>query len=255
MEMPYRKKYAKKTRRTYRPRRTAVKASTKAMYRIAKKVTLRQSEPKVASRLVSSLGTSANNLGHNVTKYYLNFLATEQGKTANPGTEIISNRIGNEIYAKGMKFRMQLTNQVGESNVSYKIWIFMYQSGTQLTDQLFYVGPSGSGGTQNRMLDFPDTRKVTILKHMVIHTSSRTANMNQQKNNEDGTNMAGRMHSTYRDVWVPINRKIRYEGNDSDVPKFRDMGMAILAYDTNNTSQGQVLGFSDFTSRLYFRDP
>lgn len=270
--MPYKKSYAKKSRRTYRPRRMASKAATKAMYRIAKKVTLKQSEPKVASQLYSSLG--GPNPGHQVIRHNLpafweGFLETRctTSNNANPGTNVFDTRVGDEIVATGLKIRIQFLNAPTQSNVSWKYWIFQYQSNDAPTNgSQFFVGPSGSGGNQNRMIDFVDTRKYKILKAGHIFTASRTSNMNQScvyTNSTHpyilGTALDGsqpKMHSTYRDIWIPLkNKKIRYEANDSPIPKFKDIGMCIVAYDVNNTSQDTTLGYVDFVHRLYFRDP
>ena len=187
--------------------------------------------------------------------------------TANPGTEEIENRIGNEIHAKGLKFRIQLVNAPTKANVVYKLWIFKYNSDKKddFQDSDFWCGPAGSGLDQNRMLDFVDTREVTVLKALTINTANKTANMNQSTNYTNsehpyilGTASDGStpgMHSTYRDIWIPLNQKIIYDANNSGVPKFKDIGMAILAYDVNNTSESTTLGYIDFCSRLYFKDP
>lgn len=263
--MVFKSSYAKKStpRTPYMAKRTVSRKRNfsrgtrhRGLVGLIKRVALQNSEPKVASRLVSSLSTTDQDLKHNVTKYYMNFLETEQGITANPGTDEVENRIGNEIHAKGLKFRLQLTNAVTQSNVVYKIFIFKYNSDKKDTfgDTDFWCGPAGSGLDQNRMLDFVDTREVTVLKALTINTASRTANMNQH---QSGVNnyLQDRMHSTYRDIWIPLNQKIIYDANNSTVPKFKDIGMAILAYDVNNTAETQTLGYIDFCSRLYFKDP
>lgn len=232
---------------------------TKSMTRFVKKVALQIAEPKQASQIFSSLSNPGHqSLFHNVTYYQGNLLKTLQGETANPGTSETSNRIGNEIYAKGLKLRMQLLNAPTQSNVTYKVFVFRYQSGKTLADTGFWCGPSGGGGNMNRMLDFVDTREITILKTLIIPTSGRTANMNQENGQTSSSTpyvLAQRMHSTYRDVWIPLNRKIKYDDNNSPVPKFTDIGIAVIAYDVNNTAQSQLLGYLDFVSRLYFRDP
>ena len=233
-----------------------------------KKIALKQSEPKMASQLFSSLSNPGHlTLKHNVTNYTLNLLKTNQAVTANPGTNVQSNRIGNEIVAKGLKVRMQLINAPTKANVTYKWYLFRYNSDkATMTDADFWSGTDGTGANQNRMIDFVDTREVTILKSGMIQTAGRTANMNQSTNYTNsshpyilGTASDGStpgMHSTYRDIWIPLkDRKILYDGNNSPVPKFTDIGLAVVCYDVNNTSQETTLGYLDFTSRLYFKDP
>ena len=259
--MPLRKSYSKKKRsplRYYRRRRTGAKALT----RMIKNVSLKNSEPKIASQLFSSLSDPGHlTLGHNTTRYNLNLLKTTQSTTANPGTQVQSNRIGNEIVAKGLKIRLQLINHPSQSNVTYKVFLFKYNSdktAETMIDTAFWCGTDGTGAVQNRMIDFPDTREVTILKSMTINTSSYTANMNQNfwEGSANTNRVFNKMHSTYRDIWLPLkNQKIRYDANNSGVPKFKDIGLAVVAYDVNNTTADSTLGYLDFTSRLYFRDP
>ena len=244
----------------------ARKSRVKRIASVAKKVALQIAEPKQASQIFSSLTNPGHQtLLHNVTYYQTNLLKTTQGNTANPGTNVQSNRIGNEIYAKGLKLRMQLINAPTKANVTYKVFVFRYQSGKTMADNGFWCGPSGGGGVMNRMLDFVDTREITILKTFQIVTSGRTANMNQSTtytNSEHpyilGTASDGStpgMHSMYRDIWIPLNRKIKYDDNNSTTPKFTDIGLAVVAYDVNNSGMETPLGYLDFVSRLYFRDP
>jgi hypothetical protein len=256
-------KVAKRARnmRRYRSRR-----GRGGLTKLIKKVSLSNSEPKIASQLFSSLANPGHlTLGHNATFYQGNLLKSSQGETANPGTNVFDNRIGNEIYAKGLKLRMQIINAPTQSNVTYKVFVFRYRTGETLQDTMFWSGPSGAGATQNRMIDFVDTREITVLKTLMINTSSKSANMNQSylySNSEHpyilgsaGDGSKPKMHSTYRDIWIPLNRKIRYDDNNAPTPKFTDIGLAVVAYDVNNTAQGTALGYLDFTSRLYFRDP
>ncbi len=245
--------YVKGQRRNRYPAR---RASNKRIANVAKKVALQIAEPKQASQIFSSLTNPGHQtLKHNVTYYQTNLLKTEQGNTANPGTNVQSNRIGNEIYAKGLKLRMQLINSVGQSNVAYKVFVFRYQTGKTMDDAAFWCGPDGTGSNMNRMLDFVDTREVTIIKTLNIRTANNTANMNQ--NGWTGTTLTPlhRMHSNYRDIWIPLNKKIKYDDNNSQTPKYTDIGVAVVAYDVNNTAQTVTLGYIDFVSRLYFRDP
>lgn len=262
--MPLRKSYAKKKRspmRYYRRRRTG----TKALVNLIKRTTLKQSEPKMATTLVSNhsgLGGTANQAGeitlkHNTTHYVRELLATAQSIHANPGMDVVDNRVGNEIFAKGIKIRTQFINLYTRSNVTYKYYVFWYNADKagSFTDADFWCGPDGTGAPMNRMLDYPDSREIKILKSGVIRTSPHTANMNQNYWTGTENRMADKMFSTYRDLWIPLNQKIIYDGNNSSQPKFRDIGMAVVAYDVNNTPVDQILGYLDFTSRLYFRDP
>ena len=239
-------------RNRYTPRRV----SNKRISSVAKKVALQIAEPKQASQIFSSLSDPGHQtLKHNVTHYQTNLLKTSQGGTANPGSNVTSNRVGNEIYAKGLKLRMQLINAPQQCNVTYKVFVFRYQSGKTMVDNGFWCGPNGAGGVMNRMIDFVDTREISIIKTLNIKTAHATANMNQNGISGGVNLLQNKMHSNYRDIWIPLNRKIRYDDNNSTTPKFTDIGLAVIAYDVNNTAQTATLGYLDFVSKLYFRDP
>ena len=237
------------------------KKVSSALARKIKSISLAQSETKVASTLHTGL-----QLGHNNTLFALNLMKSAQSDRNNPGNNEYENRIGNEIVARGLKLRVQLINAPTKANVTYKWFLFRYPSGKAMTDADFWVGPSGQGATQNRMIDFIDTREVKILKSGIVRTAHKTANMNQSTNYTNathpyilGTAQDGStpgMHSTYFDIWYSFgNRKIKYDGNNSTVPKFTDIGLAVVPYDVNNTPQGTLLGYLDFTHRFYFKDP
>lgn len=269
--MAYGKKYMYPRRKTgSRPtnRKLATGKAKRQIAAIAKKVTLKLSEPKVARQIYSSLTDPGHlSLYHNVPHFINNLLETQQGVHANPGANVVDNRIGEEVIATGLKLKMQLINRPTESNVTYKYFVYQYQSNDPPgTATAFFVGPGGAGGNMNRMLDFVDTRKVTILSTGYVKTNHMTANMNQscQYTNSEHPYILGRaldgsqpmMHTTYKEIWIPMNhKKIRYESNNSPTPKFKDIGVCMLAYDVNNTAQSQVLGYWDMTSSFYFRDP
>lgn len=257
--MPYnRRSYSKKKRspmRNYRRRRTSA-GSTRNLIKLIKRTSIKTAEQKTATQLFSSLEDPGHlTLGHNQAHYQLNLLRSTQNVTANPGTQVIDNRIGSEIWASGIKLRMQLTNAPTQSNVTYKYFVFWYPSERAvMNDADFWCGTDGNGGLMNRMLDFPDLRDLKIIKSGFVPTSSHTANMAQPVWNGSAWTYE-RMNSNYRDVWIPLNKKIVYDGNNSPVPRIKDIGLAVIAYDVNNTQQGTPLGYLDFVSRLYFRDP
>ncbi len=206
-----------------------------------KKVSLSQSETKT-----NGLYEQGLDLLHNTTRYVTNLLQTEQGTAANPGTTAIANRVGNEVVARGIKVKLQFISDPSRPNLNVRWLIFRYEANEAPTDTNFWVGPAGAGGNMNRMLDFPDTRNVTILKSGLIQNRNKlpTGEATQPVNN------------VYRDIWIPLkNRKIKYDSNDSTVPKYTTIGMAFVSYDANNTSQTDILNYLSYSTRFYFKDP
>jgi hypothetical protein len=205
-------------------------------------MSLAKCETKTASQQTPALGL---NLYHNVTNYVPNLLLTKQAITANPGNAETANRIGNEVVARGLKIRMQILSSPKRPNLNFKWFVFRYEANEPLNDALFWSGPAGAGGNNNRMLDFVDTRNITILKSGLVQ------NRNKVPPTDEGT-----INSVYRDIWIPLNnKKIKYNGNNSDLPKYTTIGMACLSYDANDSLQTDILNFWNYTSRFYFKDP
>lgn len=226
--------------RKYLKRRSYGSSFTPSLRRQMKQISLAQSETKIASQNANSI-----DLYHNVTHYVKNILATIQGVTSNPGTTEIYNRIGNEVIARGVKVRLQFISDPTHPNMNIKYWIFRYETSLVLDDALFYVGPQGAGANQNRMIDFPDTRNIKVLKSGLIQNRNKLLPDKDQN-----------VNNAYRDCWIPLNDyKLKYNGNDSSEPKFTTLGMAFLCYDANNTLQTDILNYLSYTVRFYFKDP
>ena len=216
--------------------------SRPGLAKMMKSVSLRQCETKIASQKTDPNGID---MYHNKTHYIKNLLYTIQGVTANPGTSELANRIGNEVVARGLKIRMQYISDPKHANLNFKYFVFRYETSQPLDDSLFWVGPAGLGGNQNRMLDFVDTRNIKILKAGLVQNRNKLLEGPNQNAN-----------SVYRDIWVPLNnKKIVYNGNDSPEPKYTTIGMCLVPFDTNNTNETDIIGYWNYTTRFYYKDP
>ena len=221
-------------------RRKARRSSAKSLTSQIKSISLSNSETKTAGLYENGL-----NLLHNTTRYVVNLLKTSQGDTANPGTVMYANRIGNEVIARGLKIKLQFISDPTRPNLNVRWFVFRYEANQAPTDANFWVGTAGAGGNMNRMLDYPDTRNVTVLKTGMIQ------NRNKLVPDTDQT-----VNNVYRDVWIPLrNRKVRYDANNSEIPKYTTIGMAFVAYDANNSLQTDIIQYLSYTTRFYFKDP
>lgn len=234
--------YVPGMRRNYR-KKPAPMTNRIALARMIKRVSLRQCETKIASQKTDANGID---LFHNKTHYVKNLLNTIQGVTANPGTDELANRIGNEVIAQGLKIRFQVISAPEHPNFNFKYFVFRYETNVALDDSVFWCGPAGLGGNANRMLDFADTRNVTILKSGLVQ--------NRNKLPTDTTFQP--VNNVYRDIWIPLNnKKIKYNGNDSPDPKYTTIGMCIVPFDANNTLETDRIAFWNYTTRFYYKDP
>lgn len=225
-----------------KPQRKRAPQSKLALAKMMQRISLRQCETKLASQKTDPNGI---NLFHNQTHYVKNLLNTQQGVTNNPGIDELANRLGNEVVARGIKIRFQVISAPEHPNFNFKYFVFRYETSVPLGDNVFWCGPAGLGGNANRMLDFVDTRNITILKSGLV----------QNRNKLDPGSL-NHVNNVYRDIWVPLNnKKIKYNGNDSPDPKYTTIGMCLVAFDANNTPQTDIIAFWNYTTRFYYKDP
>lgn len=236
----------------YVPKTRRNKVTVKNLTSKIKSVALSQVETKCAGQQQGAIsGAAAVDLYHNVSHYVPNLLATKQAITANPGANVLTNRIGNEVLARGLKLRLQIVSDPAHPNINLRGFVFRYEANEAPSDANFWAGPLGGGGTMLRMLDSPDTRNVTILKSFLVQ--NRNVSFNAPQTSVTSTRY---VHNVYKDIWIPLkNKKIVYDSNDSEIPKYTTIGMCILAFDANNTAQTDILSYLSWTSKFYFKDP
>lgn len=229
--------------RKRRPRKT--KAPIKKLAAQMKTIALRQTETK------KSLFQQENiQFNHNTTLYIDKLFATTQG-LANPdgyNNQFQNQRVGDEIIARGAKFKFYLLNKQDRPNVHYHLYFFLYNtqlSGTSLNDSQFWRGTDGIGGNMNRLVDTPNPERIKILKTMKVGGNYTNAGA-----------FNGKEKGHYREIWVPFrNRKIRYRKDGSDVPMGWDFGCAIVAYDQFSSGPLDTIASHAMSYCLYFKDP
>lgn len=252
--MPQRRKSkvpSKARRTTSTPRR----GPTRSLNATVKRIALKQCETKQSNQYTASLQT----LGHDRTYYTGQLLATTQGIAEPDGIEeATGNRIGNKVVARGLKMRVYLENEASRPNVMYKIFIFKYNTllvagGATLQDPEFWCGTDGTGTITNRLLDSPQTRHIRILRSKTIKPVNQ-ANYSIQT---AGPVPVGPFSKTdYHEFYIPMkNKMIQYRDNDSVFPVRDGYGMAILAFDTQNTALSTHIGNVMWRSQFFYKDP
>lgn len=214
-----------------------------------KRVMLAQCETKKSYQRLSP-GTSAQELFHNVTHYYTNLMATSQGVDDPQGTtQARNNRIGTDIIARGLKVKIMFISKVDRPNLNIHCYAFKYNTTAfAMTDSLFWAGPLGVGADNNRLLDHPNTDRVKAIKKIVI----------QNRNNYSNSPDTNRVHTVYREFYLPFkNWKVRYDNDTGGgrFPMWKDIGLAVVAYDTPDTNELQSVAYCTATTCLYFKDP
>lgn len=219
-------------------------STAKAVAKIAKKVLFSTAETKAVGRqLDASPSGGGQPLFHNKVYYLNKLLATSQG-TGDPNDYTNANaRVGDEIQL--MSFSMRLLFSSFQPNTWYKAILFWYPVGTPLDNALVYFTD------QNKMLDRYNTEEISIITQKIINPG--TQNRIPTSESGYGVNFGAR-----RTQLVTLNghwkgKKIKYN-EGSAIPKMRNIGMAVVAYDSINTLQTTQLAELTFDYKLKFKD-
>lgn len=234
-------------RRPTRPRRKAP-VNTGQLTRMVKNIQLKQCETKRSSQYTDTLVK----LFHNGTYYTQFLLATNQGvENPNGLDQADGNRVGDEVIAKGLQLKWLINNVSDRPNVSIKIIVFEYSSKVQtMNDGEFWSGTDGIGAPMTRLLDRPNTDKVRVLK--VIHTSPT----NEAQYSVQATSTGPWEKTHYYTCFIPMkNRKIQYNQDGGSNTRFRNIGFAVLAYDTFSTLTTDAIAGMQWASTFYYKDP
>ncbi len=242
---PYRKRtrapqvtatYNKRRRFTYGRRRSYRPGNT------VKRQMLRLCETKKSSEAVEN-----NQLFHNVTTYLLQCLKTSQGLTDPEGLQVSKqNRIGDEVIARGIKFKFHMFNKENRPNVTYRIILFRYNTllsiAAGMNDAYFWRGPNGAGGQFNRMLDNPNSDRVKVLRNIFIKSTNNYATSFEK--------------SYMREFYFPMkDQKLKYRDDNDPDTLLWDLGVAVVCYDAFGTALTDNIASFAYTWTFYFKDP
>lgn len=228
-----------------RKKRTGLsKPAAKAVRKIAKKVLFSTAETKAVGRQLNAQPTGgAQPLYHNKVYYLGGLLATKQG-TGDPNDYSDANaRVGDEIQLMSHSMRLMLSSF--QPNVWYKAILFWYPVGTALDDALVYFTQG------NKLLDRYNTEEISIITQKIINPG--TQNRIPTTESGDGINFGARRTQlvTLTGTWK--GKKIKYNEGSTE-PKMRDIGMALVAYDSINTLQTTQLAEMAFDYKTKFKD-
>lgn len=234
--------FRKKITRPRRPRRKSRPLTNKNLNQKIKTISLRNCETKKSSHHQEN-----EQLYHNRTDYGLGLLATTQGFDSPEGySEHIDNRIGDEIIARGMKFKFWISNKADRPNCMYKIIAYQYNTDSiSMNDIKFWRGTDGNGGVMNRMLDQTNPMKIKVLKSYLIKSGP---NYSIPEN--------GHEHSKLKEFYLPLNnRKIKYREDGDARPLLKDIGFAIVVYDSYGTLVTDNIASYAYSITFYYKDP
>lgn len=245
----YRKKsIVRRPRKTLKRGGSKIKRSmpTRKLVNLIKKVSLKTSETKMAYTIVEN-----NQLYHNVANIKQDMLYTTQGITAtDTGTSSYSNRIGDEVIARGLSLKFWFANKLDRPNVMYRLVVFRYTSGDTVTSNDVFLS-----ATTNFMLKDYNTAKVKVLYSKIFNLQVGLS-ANSGSSGWGSAGLVGKEAHRLVKVWIPLkNKKLKYEGDLSGVPKWTDIGFCIVPYDSYGTLTTDNIASYAYHSKFYFKDP
>jgi len=235
----YKKRSFKKTAKRYGKKRMT---GTKSLVALIKKVSLKQCETKTTHKIEENV-----NIYHNSGYIYTNLLRTSQGITdTDTGLTAFSNRLGDEIVARGISIKLWVANKLDRPNVMYRLVVFKYAAGSIPT-----LASCFTGANPNRMMDKIDTEYITPVYQKIFNLQ-----VGFSQSSASGTDtLYGREAHTYKKIYIPLkNKKIVYN-NGGSLPKFIDYGFFIVPYDSYGTPSTDNIASFAYDQTLYFKDP
>lgn len=155
----YVKRNAKKPAKRF-VKKVVRKANTQRLVNLIKKVSLKNSETKYTHYLIEN-----QDMNHNSGYLKLNLLQLTQGTAdTQSGTSFYACRIGDEVIARGIGFKLWIANKKDRPNVMYRVIIFKYQSGTVPSSSAIFVGANG-----NKIMDDIDREYVTVVYQKIFN--------------------------------------------------------------------------------------
>lgn len=234
--MPPKKTIAKKkyTKRSY-GKKKSTSYGTKNLVKLIKNVTMRETETKdrdVSIGKVELYHNTYTNLGNPFALSY---------PTQGTGD---SDRIGDSIQQRGIKFRMLLGQKKDRPNVTFKIWLLQVPKGQPFTpSQLFDIT------TGNVMLDSTNPDRVKVVYSRVL----RKVIANQGAPNVDA----------YKECTYPFQfylkrpKKITFSADNSIDPGQSDRDYFLIAapYDAYGSLITDNIAYIQTFCRYYYKDP
>jgi hypothetical protein len=222
------------------------------MKAIARKVTMKNMETKHAT-----VASDAAALYHNGQISVTNSQPTTNAQMFNvwklivPGTSV-QNRIGTEIWPRGMSMRLYLENAADRPNVCYRVIIGAAPK--QRSDGV---------ATNYNNLELLDMGGTTgnLCRHMTTDLGYKTFYdrvFNIQTGATDTTGGARRNHM-FKKIWIKRKKagKIIYNNSATGVVAEivnKPLFFTVIAYDSSNSLVTDNVGFLSYQTKLYWKD-
>jgi len=217
--------------------------STSRLISLINQVSLKKAETKDTHVIAENI-----QLYHNVENIRYSFLYTQQGiGDGDVGTTNYACRVGNEIICRGISIKLWFANKLDRPNVMYRVIVFKYRADTTIGSAY------KSQGSTNLMIRDIDNEKITVLKSKLFNLQ---VGFSAVPNSGTVGDQDGKEAHRYIKFWLPLkNMKLRYKDDNSGSPKYTDIGISIVPYDSYGTLTTDNIASYAISHKLYFKDP
>lgn len=213
------------------------KTQEKETRKIAKQVMLSLAETKVfGNQSAGSPTTPAFQLAHNKPMYFGKMLTCQQGTQDANDYSVNTVRVGDEIILKNVNVRFMLSAL--RPNVTYKAVLFWYTEGVVPSDAIVFFTQG------NKLLDRYNTEQISIIDQKIIAPNIGALPA-------DDANPRRTRLVTLNGNWK--SKRVVFNEGGAD-PKFKNIGYAIVAYDSINTLQTDTVAEYVHDYKIRFKD-
>jgi len=186
------------------------------------------------------------------------------------GTTVSANRVGSEVLAKGVRYKIFLQNNERFAQVKHRFLFIKCERGQLYDNTSIWMGRS-----DNKMLDDINHEKITVLYDKTFTINAPNLIAYGAGSTQDGSSGVG--HGTYNNsaagvgilssqpgskiltIYIPYakdNKPKKLVYNDQNQPKFFDYAFLYMPYVVENTSTTlNVATINDMSKVFYFKDP
>lgn len=181
-------------------------------------------------------------LFHNKVLYQGGLLGTQQGNLDPDNQQSNQARRGDDIYLRNVNVRFWLSNKNDRPNVMYKLFLFWYDSGTQLTDAVCFFTQT------NKMLDRINNEQIGIIDSKTIFSGP---SYSTGVASDAGSAKEHSQLCTLNGNWK--GKKIVYD-EGAPQPTHKNIGFCVAAYDSFGTLQTDNIASLSYNYVMRFKD-
>jgi len=231
-------KYTKKRttkKRVYKRRTTKRVPLGTTVKKIVSKMIMKKAEPKE-----KTTDFDLTQMYHNVGYY----------KKFNDITEMPSQgltdetRVGDSINVGGFYLRILCGQKNDRPNCTWKFYIFKCPKGATVNYNTFF-----HSYTNNCLLDNPNKDLVSVLKSITIKKYFSPLNA------QPGVSLGGREITFPVKIWLPYKKVYKFQTNNSTTHNDHDLYLVVFAYDAYGTLLTDNIGYIEWVSTMYYKDP